>query len=85
MIILMSGLLMDCKTAYKVVVLPLPVGPVTRMIPLGEATSFLISLRRPGLRPISESSSNEPDLFKSLRTTRSPKAVGIVDTRRSMF
>ena len=38
--ILISDLFMDDKIAYSVVVLPLPVGPVTRIIPFGDLTRF---------------------------------------------
>ncbi len=37
--ILISSETMVCRAAYRVVVLPLPVGPVTRMMPWGRVIS----------------------------------------------
>ena len=51
-IMLISGLFMDDKIAYSVVVLPLPVGPVIRIIPFGDLTRFFRRSRRSGSRPI---------------------------------
>jgi hypothetical protein len=46
-----ARVLIDCRIAYRVVVLPLPVGPVTRMMPLGEAASLLQQSKPVGRQP----------------------------------
>ena len=45
---LMLGSLIDDKIAYSDVVLPLPVGPVSRIMPLGLDTSRFSNFSRPG-------------------------------------
>ena len=80
----MSGELMAVKTAYRVVVLPLPVGPVTRMIPLGDFTSCRIRFNCSAVSPSSTILRRTVVLFSSLRTHRSPNEVGIVETRTSI-
>ena len=72
-----------CNDAYSVVVLPQPVGPVTRIIPFGVVISFChassTSLRNPNSpRPTRMflSSSKRMTIF-------SPFGVGTVETRRS--
>ena len=69
---------------YSVVVLPEPVGPVTRMMPCGD---FVMAFQR------TLSSSEKPRSVKSLTMTSgsntritsfSPKAVGNVDNRNSV-
>ncbi|CSA91012.1 Uncharacterised protein [Vibrio cholerae] len=80
---LRSLLLSSCKPAYKVVDLPEPVGPVTRMIPCGR----LIKRRK-----LSWLCAVIPKLCRSRRvaflsskriTTRSPCDEGMVETRTS--
>ena len=75
--------LISDRPAYRVVVLPEPVGPVTRIMPWG--------LRRPWRNPRSTAGGiascarrSCPDCLSSKRsTTRSPWAEGIVDMRIS--
>ena len=79
-----SGRLRLFSAVYSVVVFPLPVGPVTRMIPFGSA------IRRCKLACVASSS---PSFVKSsstrvrsriLITTLSPNTVGNVETRMSI-
>ena len=81
---LMSGVLMWLRTAYSEVVFPLPVGPVTRMMPLGAATRRFNCVIWRSEAPRSVMSNNALVLFKRRMTTRSPAAVGMVDTRTSI-
>src|SRR3989344_5785039 len=74
-IILISGFWIFIKNAYRLVVFPLPVGPVTTIMPLG----FWISLRK-----MSYKSWRRPRVssdrrfwgFKILITTDSPYSAG---------
>ena len=81
---LISGELMEESTAYNVVVLPLPVGPVIKIIPLGDATSFFNLSSISASNPRSLSLISELVLFSNRMTTLSPNDVGIVDTRTSI-
>ena len=81
---LTSGVASCFSVEYSVVVLPEPVGPVTRMMPCGLADHLAPALR--------SSSSEKPSSLKSLTSTSgskiritsfSPKAVGRVDRRSS--
>lgn len=79
-----SGELIILRNAPRVVDLPEPVGPVTRMIPWGlrmtGSTFFRSSARRPSCSRVN---SAEPWLSRR-RLTLSPKFVGNVETRISM-
>ena len=76
--------LMRSSAAYSVVVLPEPVGPVTRMMPCGlwmSSIHHLLRLPRP-CRAIRDL--RRPACLSSSRsTTRSPCPEGMVDTRTS--
>ena len=72
-----------CSAAYSVVVLPEPVGPVTRMMPCGCAIS---SRKRLSTSPVMPTDSRLSllSLLSSRRSTaRSPCALGSVETRTS--
>ena len=60
------------RQAYKVVVLPEPVGPVTRIIPLGFCISCLTVFRLSGIIPSLARSSETELLSRILITTLSP-------------
>ena len=79
-------LMMRLSTAYRVVVLPLPVGPVTSTIPWGTLRirsniSRCASVIPRRLTSISELSLSLPN---SLKTTFSPKTEGRVEILRSV-
>ena len=79
-----SAELMRLRQAYRVVLLPLPVGPVTKIIPWVRSSSVSNLLRSSSHNP-SWSSVRMPELLsKRRRTQRSPKLVGTVLTRRSI-
>jgi EmrB/QacA subfamily drug resistance transporter len=72
------------SAAYKVVVLPEPVGPHTSTAPLG---SWIAASRRPrsvGGRPSASSVIGPRLLSRTRMTTASPSTVGRVTTRRSI-
>ncbi len=79
-----SGLRRRSSAEYSVVVLPLPVGPVTSVRPCGRlSTSSSVS----SCIAVSPSSSIRVRRFRLSRmrmTSFSPSSVGIDDTRRSM-
>ena len=71
------------RIEYKVVVLPLPVGPVTRIRPSGRSTMRFRAARSASPRP-SWSRATIPFCRSSTRRTIfSPCSVGSVDTRKS--
>ena len=75
--------LMRSSAAYSVVVLPEPVGPVTKMMPWGLwMISSMISWVRRSI-PNEVSSMRPACLSSSRSTTRSPWPEGRVDTRTS--
>jgi hypothetical protein len=79
---LTSGVARFFSVEYRVTVLPLPVGPVTRMMPLGWAD--ISSMRRLlAAKPSSEKSRTSTSGSKIRITSFSPKAVGSVDRRSS--
>ena len=65
------------------VVLPLPVGPVTSTIPFGRSTMRASSAMGPGANPRSAVPRSALDLSRTRSTTFSPWMVGNVETRRS--
>src|SRR6267143_1841770 len=82
-ITLMPSELMWLRIEYSVVVLPLPVGPVTRMMPSGRAIMRLSSSSCVSSRP-SLSSGTMPFCRSRIRSTRfSPWLVGRLATRKS--
>ena len=82
----LSGELMRLRQAYRDVVLPEPVGPVARMIP------WLCRISRSILRSLSPEKPSRSRFtstsacWRSSRrsTIRSPKAVGMTETRMSI-
>ena len=81
--ILSSISLSSLRAAYSVVVLPEPVGPVTRMMPLGfMITSIQLASVSSGMPSLLRSSwTTERSRIRS--TTLSPNMVGRVETRMS--
>ncbi len=79
-----SGLFILAREAYNVVVFPQPVGPVTRMMPLGRRMSSFILSSIPFEKPSRSRSIMMVDLSRTLMTTLSPKMVGRQETRRSI-
>ena len=73
-----------CSAAYSVVVLPEPVGPVTRMMPCGWWISASSCCSTWPCMPTASSVSLLPDLSSRRSTARSPWALGRVETRTSM-
>ena len=69
--------------AYSVVVLPLPVGPVTRMMPCGRAISSAQRCASAGPKPSCSTVFTAASGSKMRITIFSPKAVGSVDRRIS--
>src|SRR6185437_660583 len=87
--ILSSSLLISLRAAYSVVVLPLPVGPVTRTIPYGSLMYRRKCRRSSGAKPTTSSVSFlNFSLIDSLSSTRStafsPCTVGMMETRKSI-
>ena len=69
--------------AYRVVVLPEPVGPVTSRMPCGRWIRRIKRDSLPGSMPKWRKSSRPSRLSSSRITTRSPWPVGKVETRTS--
>ena len=69
--------------AYSVVVLPDPVGPVTRIMPLGSANASRKIISASSDMPSRSSDMPAFSLSKIRITTRSPARLGNVDTRTS--
>ncbi len=81
---LTDSVLMWFSTEYRVVVLPLPVGPVTSTMPSGLAMIILSRLSAASSRP-SPSSDTMPFCRSRMRSTRfSPCVVGCEATRKSI-
>ena len=81
---LISGELIEATAAYRVVDFPLPVGPVTRIIPCGARMARWTRSRSSASNPSWARSSTTRDLSRMRRTMLSPKIVGRDDTRRSI-
>ncbi|MBA7690709.1 hypothetical protein ES703_99240 [subsurface metagenome] len=81
---LTSVVLILLSAAYKVVVFPLPVGPVTSMIPLGLLIRESKSSSWSDKKPISPRPSITDDLSRILMTMLSPKREGKEETLRSI-
>ena len=73
-----------CKPAYKVVVLPLPVGPVTKTMPWGCSINLDSRVKFSPVMPTELKLNRVSLLSSSLSTARSPCAPGNVETRTSM-
>ena len=81
---LTSGVASVFIVEYSVVVLPEPVGPVTRMMPYG---SWIILSQRSRSSPVKPSSCRSRTSTSGVKirmTTFSPNAVGIVEMRSSI-
>ena len=64
--------------------MPDPVGPVTRKMPWGEWINASTASPVPAAMPSASSVRRPPCLSRSRSTTRSPLAVGMVETRTSI-
>ena len=71
------------RAAYSVVVLPEPVGPVTKMMPCGCATSRSKRANTSPCMPSASRLRRPSDLSSRRSTARSPWALGSVLTRTS--
>ena len=72
------------RAAYNVVLLPDPVGPVTRTMPFGLASSRRSGVSTSPLKPSLSRSSETPRWSSTRTTTLSPCVPGSVETRRSI-
>ena len=72
-----------CSAAYSVVVLPEPVGPVTKIIPCGWAINFARRCSTSPCMPTDSRLKLAPLLSSKRSTARSPCALGNVLTRTS--
>ena len=81
---LMSGERISRMSAYRVVVLPLPVGPVTRIIPSGRLMALRTCSSSAGEKPICESGLMPRAASRMRMVIFSPCCVGKLETRRSM-
>ncbi len=80
---LTSGFAIALRMEYSVVVLPLPVGPVTSRMPFGLRMACRSQRYSRGAMPISSSGIRPPFLSSSRSTADSPWIVGKVETRTS--
>jgi hypothetical protein len=71
--------------ARRMVVLPEPVGPFTRIMPKGDDNSFSNGCKTDGVIPKSRSFIRSMDLSSTLSTAISPCAPSTVATRKSTF
>ena len=78
-----SGVANCFSVVYSVVVLPEPVGPVTRMMPFGEAVICFQRSWSSSEKPSERKSRTSTSGSKMRMTSFSPKAVGKVDKRSS--
>ena len=81
---LREWLFSSCNPAYSVVLLPEPVGPVTRKMPCGLCNSWRNCAVSSRLKPRRSSVRRAWFLSSSRSTTRSPQAEGMVETRTSI-
>ncbi len=81
---LTSGVASCFRVEYSVVVLPEPVGPVTRMMPFGLPVICVQRVLSSSLKPSSPKSRTSTSGSKMRITSFSPKAVGRVDRRSSI-
>jgi hypothetical protein len=81
--ILRSVLLSALSAAYSVVVLPLPVGPVTRKMPLGRAMARCSACMTRSAAGAAFELQQAGVLRQQRITTDSPCCVGIVEMRTS--
>ena len=80
-----EGSLIEFKTEFKVVVLPLPVGPVKNISPWGESLAFKKSAFCLGSKPSLSTFNSTAPLSINLMTSFSPKTVGHIETRVSII
>ena len=80
---LVSSVFSSLSAAYSVVVLPLPVGPVTITMPLGFVIRPRTVSRSSSRRPTRSSESWTLERSRTRITTLSPNMVGSTATRRS--
>ena len=73
------------RPAYKVVVFPEPVGPVTNTMPSVFFREDLIKFKVFAVKPSSFNPISELSFSRILNTTLSPKDDGRVDTLKSIF
>ncbi len=83
--IVFSGVLTVVRPAYSVVVLPDPVGPVTRMAPWVACSASLKRLRSWSDMPSTSRSITTASLSRMRITIDSPRTTGRVATRRSTW
>ncbi|MPN14229.1 hypothetical protein SDC9_161555 [bioreactor metagenome] len=81
---LTSSVATRLSVEYSVVVLPEPVGPVTRMMPCGRAVRWVKRLSVSPPMPTASRLSLLSLLSSRRSTARSPWALGRVETRTSM-
>jgi hypothetical protein len=79
----LSGVASCWSSEYSVVVLPLPVGPVARMMPWGRATMSVTRGRSTGEKPRLARLCTAELRSRMRITTFSPLIVGRVEMRRS--
>ena len=79
-----ASLRSNSSAEYSVVVFPLPVGPVTRIIPYGLRSMPSIATRSFPWMPSSPSSKLRLLLSSRRMTIFSPSTVGMLETRRSI-
>ena len=82
-LMLTSGLFKICSTLCKVVDLPEPVGPVTRIMPWGWRLAALMSSSALPQNPSDSKDNGSLDSSKTRITTFSPSVIGNVDTRKA--
>ena len=81
--ILRVGSLRTDSTVARVVVLPLPVGPVTTIIPCGSVSRPRSFVSSAGEKPSLSIASKPVSLGSKRMTANSPYCVGMMATRRS--
>ena len=79
-----SGVLIFAIEEYSVLVLPLPVGPVTSTMPQGRAIADSNLASDSGSNPSRVMSSINLSLSRRRRTIFSPNSVGSTETRKSI-
>ena len=84
-IIFLLAWLSSLNAAYSVVVLPLPVGPVTSTMPCGREIWCRIRLTKCSGIPVSSKDNIPADWSSKRITTDSPYCTGMVDIRTSML
>ena len=83
MTILIASVLISLINAYKLVDLPLPVGPLVNTIPFGRLMPLRIVRSERPAYPICSRSNKFPALSSRRITTCSPHTTGLIAMRRS--